>query len=364
MVTQATTGYLNQLATFVTRHRFGACVFLLAATIVSSLHGCYYVQAVRGHMAVMHSRRPVSEVLADPAVSGSLKERLALVEEARQFAVDELQLPDNDSYRSYADLGRDYVVWNVFAAPEFSLEPRRWCFPVAGCVAYRGYFSHAAANEEAEALQDDGYDVAVGGVAAYSTLGRFADPILNTMMHWNDAYLIATIFHELAHQKLYVRDDTQFNESFASAVAEIGMQRWLTARGADVALQGWHRDKARQSLLLEVIEARRNELARLYDSALSPAEKRRRKKSVFEGLSDDVATLLETSPAETAAGFVPPVNNAGLVSFGLYEGWASAFENLYDECSQRLDCFYRRSGELAALPAGERSRRLGLLDDR
>lgn len=359
-----TTKLSLRLISTANRHR---CALLIAATAGVSLlflHGCYYVQAVRGHMEVMHSRRPLSEVLTDPAMPAELKQRLSVVQEARQFAVDELQLPDNDSYRSYADLKRDYVVWNVFAAPEFSLEAKQWCFPVAGCVAYRGYFSHAAANKEAESLQKAGYDVAVGGVAAYSTLGRFADPILNTMMHWNDTYLVATMFHELAHQQLYVKGDTQFNESFASAVAEFGIQRWLTSRDADAAIEAYHRDARRQEALLAVIDARKAELAELYASALAPPEMRRDKKAVFKGLSADVVALLQTSDPEITAGFVPPVNNAGLVSFGLYEGWETAFENLYAECSRALDCFYRRSRELADLPEDERNNRLSLLADR
>jgi predicted aminopeptidase len=158
---------------------------LVMVVLLVHLQGCYYMQAIHGHMEVMKSRRALGEVLADPSAPADLKERLMLVQEARQFAVDELGLPDNESYRSYANLERDYVVWNVFAAPEFSLEPKRWCFPVAGCVAYRGYFSRESAEAQVERLREDGYDVAVGGVAAYSTLGRFADPVLNTMMRWS-----------------------------------------------------------------------------------------------------------------------------------------------------------------------------------
>jgi predicted aminopeptidase len=186
-----------------------------------------HMQAIRGQIEVMHARQPIPEVIADEESPDELRKRLATVQEARDFAVEELLLADNKSYRSYADLGRDYVVWNVFAAPEFSLEPKTWCYPVAGCVAYRGYFAEEAARKKAQTLSDDGFDVAVGGVSAYSTLGRFSDPVLNTMMRWPDTQLIATIFHELAHQKLYVKGDTEFNESFATAVADIGIKRWL-----------------------------------------------------------------------------------------------------------------------------------------
>jgi len=188
------------------------------------------MQAARGQLDVMSKREPIDKLIEAPDTPEELAARLRLVSEARQFAIDELLLPDNDSYRSYADLGRDYVVWNVFAAPEFSLDPKTWCFPIAGCVAYRGYFSEDAARRKADQLAEDGLDVAVGGVPAYSTLGRFDDPVLNTMMHWEDADLVATIFHELAHQVLYVKNDSAFNESFATTVEEIGIERWLTSR--------------------------------------------------------------------------------------------------------------------------------------
>ena len=200
--------------------RFGNSSYrnILFTMCALSMSGCYYVQAARGQLDVMSKREPIDELVATDATPGDLARRLELVLEARQFAVDELHLPDNDSYRSYADLGRDYVVWNVFAAPEFSLEPRTWCFPIAGCVAYRGYFSEEAAASKAAKLSDDGLDVGVGGVPAYSTLGKFDDPVLNTMMRWEDKDLIATLYHELAHQERYIKEDSECKESFSSAV--------------------------------------------------------------------------------------------------------------------------------------------------
>ena len=188
------------------------------------LSACYYVQATRGQIEVLSKREPIDEVLASPETDDELGRRLRLVQEAREFSIDELGLPDNDSYRSYSDLERDFVVWNVFAAPEFSLQAREWCYPIVGCVSYRGYFSETAAREEADRLARKGFDVAVGGVPAYSTLGNFADPVLSTMMRWDDVRLVSTLFHELAHQVLYIKDDTAFNESFATAVEEIGIE--------------------------------------------------------------------------------------------------------------------------------------------
>lgn len=348
------TGILN-------RNRVITVAGLALAILFMHLQGCYYVQAMHGHMEVMQSRRPLSEILADPAAPADLKERLLLVQEARQFAVDELDLPDNGSYRSYADLERDYVVWNVFAAPEFSLGPKRWCFPVAGCVAYRGYFSRDAAEDQAEKLRQSGFDVAVGGVAAYSTLGRFDDPVLNTMMHWNETHLVATLFHELAHQLLYVKGDTQFNESFASAVADVGIRRWLAERGGETAVEAHRASRVLRREMLEIIESRRGDLSELYASGLPESEMRRRKKAIFDRLDRELSALMAMRAPEAAEVYVPPDNNATLVSYALYDGWADAFRSLFEECGRDLPCFYGRSRELAALSQIERSARLSLL---
>jgi len=207
--------------------------FLLLLFLCVPLTGCYYMQAASGQWEVMRKRQPIAEVIKDSETSPELAARLRLLDEARDFSIEILGLPDNKSYRSYADLERDYVVWNVFAAPEFSLTPKQWCFPVAGCVSYRGYFSKEDALRDSKRLSDDGFDVAVGGVAAYSTLGKFNDPILSTMMRWDDIDLIAVLFHELAHQVVYVKDDSAFNESFATAVEEIGVKLWLETRGEE-----------------------------------------------------------------------------------------------------------------------------------
>ncbi|MEX2124409.1 MAG: aminopeptidase [Woeseia sp.] len=337
---------------------------VLSVAALFVLEGCYYMQAIRGHMDVMHRRRSVAEVLDDPLAPEDLKERLKLVQDARRFSVDDLQLPDNASYRSYADLEREFVVWNVLAAPEFSLQARQWCFPVAGCVAYRGYFSKEAAYREAENLSDDGYDVAVGGVSAYSTLGRFSDPVLNTMMRWNDTDLVATLFHELAHQKVYVKNDTQFNESFATAVAEIGIERWFADRGEAGLLDEYLDRKALRRQMLQLVEEGRIELAVLYDSALEEPEMRREKHAVLDRLSSDVNHLLSSNGANAPGWLAGYLNNARLVSLGLYEGWLPAFRALYKECNGKLACFYDRTRELAELPQAERYARLILLEQK
>jgi predicted aminopeptidase len=275
-----------------------------------------------------------------------------------------LFLPDNDSYGSYADLGRDYVVWNVFATPEFSLEPRQWCFPVAGCVAYRGYFARAAAESRAESLERGGYDAAVVGVAAYSTLGRFADPVLNTMMHWSDAQLVAVVFHELAHQVLYVKGDSRFNESFATAIADVGIRRWLTKRDEQHALDSYRRSQVLQRVLMERVESGKIDLARVYDSSLEAETMRREKRLILDRLSEDIAELTGRVNANNFGILAAPLNNATLVSVGLYQGWSGAFRNIYDECAAELRCFYDRSRELAELSHEERFTRMTMLNER
>jgi predicted aminopeptidase len=327
------------------------------------LEGCYYVQAARGQFDLMKRRRPVEEVIADASSPEQLRERLVMVREARQFAVDELLLPDNDSYRSYADLERDYVVWNVIAAPEFSLDPTLWCYPVAGCVAYRGYFAEASARELADDLASQGFDVLVGGVSAYSTLGRFADPVLNTMMRWDDTDLVATLFHELAHQKLYVKDDAGFNESFATTVADAGLQRWLSRQGESEELVERDRRRADYEAVLQLAMAARQKLETLYASGLDREAMRAEKRVIFEALAGDAGKY--EGKANAAGNWLGgKLNNAHLVSIGLYEGQVAAFQAILNDCADNLSCFYARAGKLAEMKSDQRGAELDRLAER
>jgi predicted aminopeptidase len=341
--------------------RFIIVISLLLSIL--QIEGCYYMQAIRGQFEVMHSRQPIPEVIADEASSDDLKKRLQIVQEARDFAVDELLLPDNNSYRSYADLGRDYVVWNVFAAPEFSLDPKTWCFPVAGCVAYRGYFAEDAARKKAQSLSDDGFDVAVGGVAAYSTLGKFSDPVLNTMMRWSDVQLVATIFHELAHQKLYIKGDTEFNESFATAVADIGITRWLDGRDELAGVGAFRENRELRRSMMTLVDASKAELKVLYESDLDDELKRLRKQEVLDSLSAAAGRLIEANGSGARNWLAPPLNNARLASLGLYEGRLGAFETILRNCNGQLDCFYTETKKLADLDLDDRERRLDQMAD-
>ena len=320
---------------------------IIAVTGALSLSGCYYLQAARGQLEVLNKREPIDAVIAAADTPEDVARRLALVRQARRFAVDELRLPDNDSYLSYADIGRDYVVWNVFAAPEFSLHAREWCFPVTGCVSYRGYFREEAARRKGAELQAEGYDVFVAGIPAYSTLGRFDDPVLNTMMHGNDADLIATIFHELAHQVLFVKNDSEFNESFATAVEQIGVERWLRARGDEGELESYYERRALRQRLADVVDEARADLEALYASALAPHEMREGKARRLLQLHADLAD------ARARAGVSPPtwpageINNAHLLTTRLYNGRVPEFRQLFRDCGGDFACFYERAKRLA-----------------
>ena len=331
---------------------------LLALGLCSLLTSCYYVQATRGQIEVLSKREPIEEIVASPETEAELRRRLEMVQEARRFSIDELGLPDNRSYRSYSDLERDFVVWNVFAAPEFSLAAREWCYPIVGCVSYRGYFSEEAAHREAGKLREKGFDVAVGGVPAYSTLGNFNDPVLNTMMRWDDVKLVSTLFHELAHQVLYIKDDTAFNESFATAVEEIGIERWLAARGRPDDMSGYRATKALHRRLVELVGAAKDDLADYYGRDIGTEAMRDLKSARLEQLAADVRAELRAAGRSENHWLTGDLNNARLLPMSLYDGQVPAFLALYAECESDLECLYAAATELSRLEREEREARL------
>jgi predicted aminopeptidase len=336
---------------------------LLAAC--AGLGGCggYYLQAVRGHFAIMGDRVPLDEVIDDPATPAETRARLELVREARAFASGRLGLPDNDSYTTYVALDRPYVVWNVFAAPEFSIDPKRWCFPVAGCVVYRGYFAEEDAAAYAAKLAAEGWDTYVAGVAAYSTLGRFDDPVLSTMLRWQDWQLAGLLFHELAHQVVYVKDDSEFNESFATTVEEEGLARWLAARGEPEALADYRADERRTGAFSLLVGRTRERLAALYGRELDEPAMRAAKAEAFETLRREYRALREDwgGYAGYDAWFERPLNNAQLVPVATYRRYVPAFRALLRESGGDLPAFYAACRDLAELPADERRARLDSL---
>ncbi len=320
---------------------------VLLCVSLSCLSGCYYVQAAQGQWELTRKREPIAELLEDEATPAELARRLRLVRDARRFAIDELGLPDNDTYTTYADIERDYVLWNVFAAPEFSLQPKTWCFPVAGCVSYRGYFSRDDARRKAARLARRGYDVAVGGAAAYSTLGKLNDPVLSTMLQWDDTQLVAVLFHELAHQVLYVKGDSGFNESFATAVEEVGVRRWLAARGLHDERRAYDTGRESRQALMELVADARRDLERLYGEAIDDAPKRERKRRRLAALAQDAAALLESRSRDPGAWRDQELNNARLASMTLYEGRLPEFRALLAACEGALPCFYAEARRLA-----------------
>jgi predicted aminopeptidase len=329
------------------------------------LNGCasvsYYGQLASGQLQLLRAREPVSRVIADPGRDQLLRAHLTQSQKARTFASQQLQLPDNQSYRLYADIGRPFVVWNVFATPEFSLTPQNHCFPIAGCVAYRGYYSQSAARGEAALQRLQGMDVSIGGVEAYSTLGWFNDPIISSMMAWGDERLATLIFHELAHQRFYVKDDTEFNESFATFVEQEGTRQWRAFRGLapDSGAQVQQRDQ-----FIQLVLDTRTRLERLYTLPLPADKMRQRKADEFERLRGEYRQLRDSQwPGDKRydAWINAPMNNARLLPFGLYDQWVPAFAALFRQVGGDWMKFYAAVEKLGALPVGERKAALKAL---
>ena len=339
------------------------CLLLLAA-LVPLVCGCgtlrYYSQAVSGHLDLMRRASPIEEQLGRDAVPVELKAKLQAVLSIREFASRALALPDNGSYKRYADMGRPYALWNVFAAPEFSLEPVNSCFVFVGCVSYRGYFSAADAEAEGAARRAQGYDVYVGGVPAYSTLGWFDDPVLSTFIQYPDAELARLMFHELAHQLLYVKDDTGFNESFAATVEQAGVERWLAEHGNDRGRAAYERSQRMKQEFVALVLKYRSILEQFYRLDLPVAEKRVGKAQRFAEMEQEYR-LLKASWGGFAGydrWFAGKPNNATLISVVLYTELVPAFQALLRRVGGDMPRFYVAAKELAKLPKEERELKL------
>ncbi len=317
----------------------------------------YYAQSVRGQFALIMQSRSIESIIDDADVDSALKARLRRVLEIRAFATEHLALPDNKSYTRYADVGRPYVVWNVFAAPELSVVPRQWCFPIAGCVVYRGYFTQEAAQRFADQLHVQGDDVYVAGISAYSTLGWFNDPVLSTMLNYDDAQLAGLIFHELAHQVIYVKDDTVFNESFATVVELEGMTRWL-ARGGGNAVSYVEAKELEERIANLVLEYR-DRLQTVYAADGLDAQKRERKREIFAALRAAYQQLPERfAHAGYERWFAQELNNAHLVSIGAYHELVGPMQAELAAAGGDLQKFYSGMRRFAALDPVERRAQL------
>jgi predicted aminopeptidase len=342
---------------------------LLAAAAVCLGSGCstvaYYGQAVSGHLSLMHRAKPVDDWLSTPATPEPLRERLVLTQRLRDFAIQELQLPDNSSYRRYADLQRSAAVWNVVATGELSLTLKTWCFPVMGCVGYRGYFDRAQADALAATLRSEGQEVSVYGVPAYSTLGWSnwigGDPLLNTFIHWPEGELARLIFHELAHQVAYAADDTSFNESFATAVERLGGQRWQRKHASPAVQAEFAALDARRADFRDLMQGQRERLLALYAQPLDDADKRARK-AVLMAEWRDAYVALKRERWAGYAGYdaaVAQANNASFAVQAAYNDGVPAFERLFEREGRDFKRFYAEVARLAALPKAERRAALG-----
>ena len=345
-----------------------AGALLLAAAAVCLGSGCstvgYYAQAVNGHLDLLQSAKPVSESVADPTTPPALRERLLLTQRMRDFAVAELKLPDNGSYRRYADLNRSAAVWNVVATPELGLALKTWCFPVLGCVGYRGYYTREPADALAADLRGQGLETMVYGVPAYSTLGYSnwvgGDPLLNTFVNWSEGDLARLIFHELAHQVAYADDDTAFNESFATAVERIGGQRWLQRNGSDAARAEDARRLRYQQDFRAFALRWRGELDALYKSDAPDAVKRERKAALMARLRADYQAMKAGPWAGYAGydGWFERANNASFAVQAAYNEMVPDFERLFERSGSDFNRFYAEVKTLAALPKAERRAKL------
>ena len=340
-----------------------------AMIMVSGVTGCtsisYYAQSLKGHVQIMTARQNVGKLIDDPSTPEALRGLLASASAIRQFATDELALPDNNSYRSYVDIGRGSVTWAVFAAPEFSLTPRTWCFPVFGCVPYRGYFSKKSATETAVELQRQGLDVYVTGITAYSTLGWSSDPLLSTMLSQDETYLAGLVFHELAHQRVYVHDDSAFNEAFAVAVETTGVRKWLRVAGDPAGLRRYEVDGKRSAELLALVSQTRDELSHVYDDAGTSEQKRAAKAAAIERLRMRYRRMRDRRWGGYRgydAWFDAPINNAKLAETSVYGDRIPAFLRLFDLCSGDYPRFYASVRRVGVLDKAYRAEALKAAD--
>lgn len=337
-------------------------IFVTLFACAMLLQGCsqlgYYSQSIGGQLDIWERQQPVKQLIATTR-DKDLKRKLQRAAAIRDFASQKLALPENDSYRKYADMQRDYVVWNVFATPEFSTQAKNWCFLVVGCVSYRGYFHRADAEQFADSLRKQGMDVAVFGVSAYSTLGYFNDPLLNTFLNYPDAELAALIFHELAHQVVYIDDDTTFNESFATAVQDVGAQRWLQQQGKPQAFAAYMTEKQRDAQVVDLLLSYRKRLQQLYDRQdMTVADKRRQKKELFAAMKHDYETRKQDWPGyhHYDGLFARPLNNAVLAPIGTYFNLVPAFKQLLANLHDDFPAFYKEVKRIGALPKKQRDR--------
>jgi predicted aminopeptidase len=352
---------------------------LVLLTVVGCVSGChtlgFYGQAIKGQYQILAHQKPIEKLLTDTQTPAPLTERFKLVQELHAFAKEHLKLPANGHYRKYVDVHRPYVVWNVEAAPEFSLQPKTWWYPLVGSLSYRGYFSNAGATNYAKYLRNKGYDVSVGGVQAYSTLGWFKDPVLNTFIFEPDADLAEILFHELGHQRLFARGDTDFNEAFATTVGQEGVRRWLKAKGDEQGLSTYLAHIRHTDEFVRLVMKTRARLETIYGDEVTEDGKvratRTRQDATRQLLRQQKQEALddfkkEYSQARAGWGddaqyewwFQDRVNNAHLNSVAAYYELVPGFEQLLAQNAGDLEKFYAAADRLSEKSRKERHEEL------
>jgi len=334
---------------------------LISIPLLLLLCGCadvgYYWHSTRGHLALMNQRVDIEDMLAADEIDSRLRQRLQLIQEIRQFSIEQLGLPDNGSYDSYVQLDNPWVVQNLFAAAEFSTQLQQWCYPFIGCASYRGYYDETRLQAYIEGLESQGLEVYVGKVPAYSTLGWFDDPVLSSFIDWPEHRLAGLLFHELTHQRIYIDDDTTFNESLASAVQQVGTELWLKSKNETLALQEMSRWLAYREEVIALIASTRAQLTELYASNLNEAEKRERKARRFDAAraSHDGIAAKHDIPGGFRSWFASELNNAKIGSVAAYNSRLMAFIHMLDAHDQNFPAFYRYVEKLAELDQEPRS---------
>ena len=331
---------------------------------MTSLSGCsslaYYSEILNGHFELLEKQQPVSKVIQDKDLKPELRDALIISQEMRDFATHELLLPSNNSYRSYADIGREYAVWNVIATEEFSVKSKQWCFLFVGCLSYRGYFSKVDAEKYASQLQTQGYDTYVAGAKAYSTLGWFDDPLLNTMMFKSEALRAGIIFHELAHQKVYIDDDSAFNEAFATTIEREGVRRWFLKQHDPDKFASYQQSKQRDIDFNQLLQKTRQQLSNLFSQQITDREKRLSKQKIFAELKLNYAELKKTSGDYTGYDnwMAQELNNAHLSLLATYHELVPVFEKILQEQQGDLVSFYQRVAAIGELDSEQRRQAL------
>ncbi len=342
---------------------------LLLLLSALALSGCatthFYGQLASGQIRLLLAREPVAELLVQPDLDAGLRERLVYARRALEFARQELLLPASDSYTTYADLQRGHALWTLYAAPEFSVKPLTWCYPIAGCTVYRGYFSREDAAREAQILQEKGFDTYIGGVRAYSTLGWFSDPLLNTFVFDDDIDLAALLFHELAHQLVYVKGDTAFNEGFASFVEAEGLRRWVSVLNRPEALPDYQARQAARNRFVSLVSAAREKLAAAYRDESDLLQRKLAKQQVLAALTANFQDEMKNTPAlqRYQSWFQQGLNNAKLATVSTYHDRVPDFAHLLRAADNDLAEFYLRCQEIARLEPAEREKRLSARSD-